>query len=160
MIYKYIVLLLFMAILGGCIDRYNPPAITSPNQYLVVDGFINSGEGPTTFKLSYTRNLIDTTKINYPDGQVFIEGKNSASIELTNAGNGVFTIEQLNLDPSELYRLYIILKDGVKYYSEYVEVKDTPEIDSVSWKHTNDGITIYVNTARCHKQNQILPMEP
>ena len=145
MINKGILFFLVMLLFESCIDRYAPPEVRAPNQYLVIDGFINSGSGPTTFKLSYTRNLVDTTKVNYPNGKVFIESKGSGSFELSNKGNGVFTIEQLDLNSSDLYRLSIILSDGKRYYSDYVEVKNTPEIDSITWKRNNDGVNIYIN---------------
>ena len=146
MINKGILFFLAILLFESCIDRYAPPEVRAPNQYLVVDGFINSGMGSTTFKLSYTRNLVDTTKVNLPNGKVFIEGKSSGSFELTNKGNGVFTIEQLDLNSSDQYRLSIILNGGKKYHSEYVDVKDTPDIDSITWKHNEDGVTIFINT--------------
>jgi hypothetical protein len=140
-------LLLFLSvILGGCLDPYNPPAVTSPEKYLVVDGFINSGSGPTVFRLSYSMNIGDTSSTEIGDAKVFVEGKTGAKFELHHTGKGQYKTDQLSLNPSEEYRLNIILSNNKEYESEYVVVKDTPEIDSVSWEKTKDGIQIFVTT--------------
>ncbi|QNP52840.1 DUF4249 family protein [Hymenobacter qilianensis] len=45
--------------LAGCIDTFEPEVIASAENYLVVDGTINSS-GVTTIRLSRTDNLIST----------------------------------------------------------------------------------------------------
>jgi hypothetical protein len=136
----------FAVLLGACLDPYNPPAIANAEKYLVVDGFINSGQGKTTFKLSYTRDLGDTVKSNYPIGKVYVEGESAGSFELLSKGNGIFEADQLTLNPSEHYRLHIKLTDGKEYYSEFVEVKSTPAIDELAWEKSDDGVKIFVSS--------------
>jgi hypothetical protein len=44
------------------------------------------------------------------------------------------------------YRLHIKTAAGKEYASDYVDVKTSPPIDSISWKRTGDGVQIYANT--------------
>jgi hypothetical protein len=132
--------------LVGCVDPYNPPAIQSAEKFLVVEGFINAGQGATKFKLSYTRNLSDTSKTTYPNARVYVEGESGDSFELINQGSGKFEVGQLNLNPLSKYRLHVKLNDGKEYNSEFVEVKNSPEIDELKWKKSEDGVIIYLST--------------
>ena len=139
--------LAFILIVGNCVDPYNPPALESSERYLVVDGYINSGEGITTFKLSYTDNLNNYSTIPVvPTADVFIESKAGKSFKLNNAKKGVFESNLGGLSIDDQYRLHIIVKDGGEYYSRFEEVKNTPDIDSVFWEHADDGIKINVTT--------------
>src|SRR3954468_16917432 len=45
------------AMMAGCRKPYNPPAISAPNSYLVVEGVINSGADSTIITLSKTVKL-------------------------------------------------------------------------------------------------------
>ncbi len=49
-----------LVLLGmGCKQRFEPPVTAPVNGYLVVDGFINSGNGTTAIKLSRAIALAD-----------------------------------------------------------------------------------------------------
>jgi hypothetical protein len=52
----------------------------------------------------------------------------------------------LNLNPAIRYRIYIQTSNNKEYASDYVNLKTTPSIDSVTWTVENDGIQIYVTT--------------
>src|SRR6185437_7325801 len=54
------------------------------------------------------------------------------------------------LDPSQQYRLKIVLADNTTYLSDFVPVKTTPAIDSIGYIEQNDGLQFYLNT---HDQN-------
>src|SRR5258708_2508124 len=54
-------LIMFMI---SCRKPYNPPAITAPGSYLVVEGVINAGADSTNIKLSKTVNLSGTVTAN------------------------------------------------------------------------------------------------
>src|SRR5205085_697162 len=69
------------------------------------------------------------------------------SYQLQNENNGVYDAPPLNINGNKKYRLHIFTADGKEYASDYVPVKITPPIDSVSWKfNQTGGINIYVNT--------------
>lgn len=132
----------------GCREKYVPNLNLPATSYLVVEGFINSGTGPTTITLTRTTKLVDTSKIFYErKATVSVEGKiNTTAFPLTETGPGVYTISQLTLNVNDQYRVYIKTQAGKEYVSDYSAVRTTPDIDSVSWKSVNTGVQIYANT--------------
>ena len=143
--YKYYLVGL-LCWLGSCVDPYRPDVIQAPNNYLVVDGFINSN-GTTTIRLSRTANL-DDGKI--PAGEtnalVYMEEEDGPQFILTEAMDGNYTSQPLQLNPNRRYRLRIRTQNNQEYASDFVENKITPPIDSISWKAENNALQIYVNT--------------
>jgi hypothetical protein len=144
---KLFIYILFLIIAAGCKEKYLPP-VQSPNTgYLVVEGFINSGQEPTSITLTRTTKLYDSVNIIYEHNAVVnIEGENQESFPLSETGNGVYLSSSLNLNKNEKYRLKIKTQDGKEYASDFASVKSTPDIDSLSWKRENGGVKIYVNT--------------
>jgi hypothetical protein len=132
---------------GGCREPYNPPAITAPTAYLVVEGVINSGGDSTIIKLSKTVGIASKSVLNPVIGaSVMVQNnQNSTVLPLTGDGNGNYVAVGLNLSPSLQYRLAIITKDG-SYRSDFAAIKPTPPIDSVGYKITANGVQLYVNT--------------
>lgn len=143
---KILCFLIPLAFAISCKEAYNVPSPSPPTGYLVVEGFINSGDGPTVITLSRTTKLYDSVDIVYEyRAQVSIEGENSETFALSETGNGTYTSEQLSLNSNEKYRIHISTQDGKEYQSDFAAVKTTPPIDSISWKREN-GVGIYINT--------------
>jgi hypothetical protein len=74
--FKYKVVAFILCWIAGCKKPYEPFVITARNNYLVVDGYINTSlNGVTTINLSRARNLGDTTfdVLHESNGQVTIE---------------------------------------------------------------------------------------
>jgi len=144
----YFFLLLFVSFIH-CKKQYNPPAIESINSYLVVDGFINANPNEnSTFILSRTKKLTDTTSqtISELNAQVFVINKSGSSIPLIDINrNGNYTSTLLNLNSSDQYALKIITSDGHQYVSDFVPVKKSPPIDSLTWRQ-DSSLTVYLNT--------------
>lgn len=132
--------------LGSCIEPYRPEIIQAPNNFLVVDGFINSN-GVTSIRLSRTVNLDGAT---IPPGEararVQIEEEGGPQYNLTEGRDGNYISPALQLNPSRRYRLRIRTQNNQEYASDFIENKITPPIDSISWKPERDGLQIYVNT--------------
>jgi Domain of unknown function (DUF4249) len=139
---------IFLILLQSCKKPYEPPAILANNNYLVVDGFINTTpNGITTIKLSRTRNLADTV-VNIPElgANIAIENKSGVFYPLGSRGSdGTYTSNLLNLGSNAELRLNIILSNGNKYISDFVRSKQTPPIDSISWIQKED-VDIYVSS--------------
>jgi hypothetical protein len=133
---------------AGCREPYEPPATKSVNNFLVVDGFINGGNDSTFITLTRTRSLEDTVpQIPELHAHVSVEGEISGINPLQDLGNGLYSIDHLNISITEKCRLKITTSDGKEYISDYVPFKQTPPIDSVVWKQDNNpGVTIYINT--------------
>ena len=146
-IHQIIKYTLIVLVAVTCKKPYEPPEITAINNFLVVDGYINTAPGSsTTITLSRARRLIDTvTSIPELYAQVFIENNNGSRYPLQEIGDGKYTSAQLTLNSSNTYRLDITTANGRNYQSEFVPVIQTPVIDSLSWKREKD-VTIYVNT--------------
>lgn len=142
----YIITGCLLIALSGCKEPYLPPQIIQTSSYLVVDGFINSGGDSTIIKLSRTRNLSDTAKtINEEYAVVTIESEAGNQMRLTYTGNGNYTAPFLPIQASQKYRLQIQTLSGETYQSDFVPVKQTPAIDSLSW-HQDGGVSVSVNT--------------
>ena len=144
----YFFLLLFLPFIQ-CKKQYNPPAIETINSYLVVDGFINANSNEsTTFILSRTKKLTDTTSqtLSELNAQVFVINKSGSSFALIDAArNGNYTSPKLNLNSSDQYALKITTSDGHQYISDFVPVKKSPPIDSLTWRQ-DSSLTVYLNT--------------
>ncbi len=146
-------LLIFIFILPAafsCRKPYEPAVIKVDYNYLVVEGVINAGANAvTTIVLSRTKNLTDTNTAKAETGaNVVIEGQNGTSFILTSQGNGSYNSQPLNLSSTTNYRLNIRTTDGGVYQSDFVPVKPSPPIDSLSWKQdtSSKDVIIYAHT--------------
>jgi len=144
---RNIAIIILIVIFGSCKKAYNPPAIEAPNNYLVVDGYVNlSPNSITTFILSRSRNLVDTV-INIPElnAQVFVQNNQGAAYTLFDVNHtGVYSSNTLNLSLSNKYRIKIITADGHQYLSDYITGKISPPIDSLTWEQNTD-VSIFIN---------------
>lgn len=142
-------LLLLITGLTTCREPFAPPAITQPNRFLVVDGFINTGPNTiTTFNLNRTRNLGDTTIIGIPElnAQISIVGSNGNTYPLTDTVDpGIYSSAPLTLDVTQLYHIVISTTAGEKFSSDPVPCLANPPIDSVFWRQPFD-LSIYAST--------------
>lgn len=142
LLYSCIVLLAL-----GCKERFEPPITQPVNGYLVVDGTINSGTGPTTIRLSRAITLADSTRPrNERNAIVRVEGEDNSQFVLSETAQGSYSSPQLILNTNVKYRLYISTSDGKEYRSDYTNVIKTPPIDGIRWEQPANGLEIYVNT--------------
>jgi len=138
---------ILIILLAGCKERFEPPAIATNTNYLVVEGLLNAGQGPTNITLSRTAKLVDSVYFKPErNAVVTVEGSDNSTYPLLESGSGSYMAGQLLLKPNTTYRLHIKTKDGKEYASDYVAVKRTPEIDSISWKQDANGVQLYANT--------------
>jgi hypothetical protein len=144
-------LILLVAIAASCKKPFNPVILSTSNNYLVVEGIINSGSDSTFIKLSRTVKLSGKTSASPElNAIVTVEGDQNTSYPLTETGRGNYSSAGLNLDNSHKYRLSIKTSNGKQYLSDYVDVVNSPPIDSVSYDAQGalsvPGVNIYVNT--------------
>jgi hypothetical protein len=139
-------LIFLMMLFAACKQVYEPPVITAPNRFLVVEGVINTTPASrTTITLSRTRNLVDTVVTDPIKGAIVrIESKAGSTYLLAEQANGQYVSAQLSLNPNDSYRLRIST-NGTEYNSEFVQAKTTPAIDSITWQQDKD-VTIYANS--------------
>jgi hypothetical protein len=138
---------LLMLLVGGCKEKYIPNLNLSVASFLVVEGFINSGTGPTVITLTRTTKVIDTAdRIYERNADVSVQAENGSSIKLSETAPGVYSTPQLTLNTGIRYRVYIKTSNSREYASDFSAVRRTPDIDSVSWKRTDEGVQTFVNT--------------
>ena len=142
--------LAWVAVLGlglaGCVDKFAPPAVTNPPNYLVVDGTINLS-GVTTVRLTRTRSLGAGTPTPVETGaSLTIADETGASYPLAEQGNGYYASAALALGASHQYQLRLRTSAGRQYASNLVAGKVSPAIDSVTWASEADGVQVFVNT--------------
>ena len=137
------IFILFVTV--GCIEPYPTPDRNSTTHTLVVDGFLNATENVIRLKLSRTVDLRSTDTVN-PESkaQVYIEEKSGTKHLLNEISSGLYE-RFINLDLTKNYRIEINTK-GKKYLSDFIEVLQSPSIDSLSWRPTGDGLSILVST--------------
>jgi len=130
-----------------CKQEYIPPVNEENENLLVVEGFLNSGQGTTTIRLSRSVELTDTTQKKFELGaKVNVEGENGSSFVLAGNTRGEYSIAQLPLLNNVKYRLHIKTIDGKEYASDFAQIKGTPPIDSITWQRESEGVRLYVNT--------------
>jgi hypothetical protein len=142
-----IILVLGLFFISSCKDPYKVELRPTDQSLLVVEGFLNIGE-TTTFRLSRTVNLYDNISQQAElNAYLTVEGKDNTTGYLIDKGSGVYETYLPFLEVGKQYRLRIHTSDGKEYLSDYVEVKNNPVIDSVSWKQQqNDDVRISVST--------------
>jgi hypothetical protein len=123
--------LLFISI-AACKDKYNPDIHLSSDGLLVVEGFINAGNGATTISLSRTAAINHIAELPEPGAQIEVQSESGASFPLSEDTIGKYSINQLSIDASRKYRLHIKTADGKEYLSDFSEVKQSNPIDSIS----------------------------
>jgi len=151
--FKYLLLLLLLSMtvfsIYHCKKPFLPPAIRTGNNYLVVDGIINTGtDGVTVINLNRTRNLGDTLVTGIPELRATVDIVSSSGTAYAlhdTAGNGIYASAPLSLDITQSYRIAITTSDGRKYQSDLVPCKTTPAIDSFYWEQPHD-LTFYLDT--------------
>lgn len=127
------------------VKPFVPPPSARDLNYLVVDGSIVTGDS-TTIRLSRTGNISDSFQvIPETNAHVFIQGQLNGEVSLRETNNGIYTTDGSLITEGDKYRLRIITQNGKEYLSDEVDVKRSPEIDSVEWAQ-NDDVFIYVNT--------------
>ena len=145
---KYnLISLLPALIFFGCLDPYSPPDVKSDVDILVVDGFLSYTSSSIAVRLSHAIAL-DSAGTPPPErnAAVALEDQDGASVTLNGTDDGYYTAAGLNVDIARQYRLHIKTSGGKEYFSDYVDVIKTPDIDSVAWRAGNQKLTIYVNT--------------
>ncbi len=144
---RQVIFLLVLIFLMSCKKLISPPAINAPNNYLVVNGSIVSGDS-TIINLSRTFNITTGAAQPKPElnATVTIEGSQGQSYALTPKNNGNYVSAALNLSAAQTYRLKITTSNGKQYASDFVPLKNAPPVDSLGYAITANGLQINLNT--------------
>lgn len=144
--HKVLYILMLLSVMHSCKKPYSPVIDETANTILVVEGTIAAGvNAENTFLLSRLRPLQDTT-LNDPESgaSVIIESQNGSSYALNENERGIYRAG-LTLPATDKYRLKISTRNGRQYQSEFLEVKKSPPIDSLTWVQDGD-VRIFLHT--------------
>lgn len=142
----YYTTLLLITLAISCREPYEIDSGFGQGGFLVVDGYINIGEGVTTIKLSRTTPIdVAATQVAETGATIFIED-DQFTYPLSELAEGIYVSEELELPLGRDYRVRIITSDDKIYLSEYTSAVETPKIDSVTWQQNDEGVKIFVNT--------------
>ncbi|WP_377097095.1 DUF4249 domain-containing protein [Mucilaginibacter calamicampi] len=136
-------------LLYACKEKYLPAVKDVNVNYLVVDGFINTGADSTIFSISRTFKLDNKATVAPEKGAIVnLESDGGLSFALLELPikPGTYAIPALNLDQTKKYRLRIRTKDNRTYLSDFVESKISQPIDDVKYDFKNDNLNVYTNT--------------
>jgi hypothetical protein len=131
---------------AACVDPYDPPYSDKAVNFLVVDGFLNSGSKSAEIKLSIAVPLASSTVSNpLSKAVVQIEGEDGTRILLPETRSGTYSAASLNVSTGKKYQLRIKTASQ-EYLSDVVELKLSPVLDSVNWRVASNGISIDVDS--------------
>jgi hypothetical protein len=135
----------------ACVEPYPAPDIADDLSILVVDGSIDASNGIATVRLTHTTKLTEEAGSPAEKGAlVSVRTESGDSYILAELDSGRYIAEGMPIDPLQRYQLYIRVQGGEEYISDYVTLKKTPPIDSVTWRPDGDGVSIMANT---HDEN-------
>ncbi|EAZ81240.1 DUF4249 domain-containing protein [Algoriphagus machipongonensis] len=136
-----------LIVLGSCREPYNAEIEPSDLKVLVVEGYLDTEGIPSIMSLSYTRNITQEDGFTpiYPSANVFLESEGGQQYPLTALGQGNFEFAY-DIPENELYRLRILMDDGVSYTSDPIKPIITPEIIDVGYERNEQGVEVYLTT--------------
>ena len=140
------ILLTMTTLQTGCLESYQPPVVPGDANMLVVDGFLNSVDGTVTVRLTHSIPL-SPEEAAPPELGAFVtlQQDDGSSYDLQEQGEGSYVLNELTVDTGAQYRLHIRTADSQEYESALVGIKQTPPIDSLTWRATPEGIYVNVN---------------
>ena len=149
-ILSFVVIIVGILALEGCVVPFSPPEVSTPGRFLVVDGFLNTnGVDSSSVMLTYTQVVSNkntfTTELR---ARVTVEGNKGSIYTFTEIGKGLYRLPAQRVNFSEQFRIRIKTAANKEYLSDYVEVKQTPPIDSITYKIAADksSVQVLVNT--------------
>jgi hypothetical protein len=137
-----------LVITSACVEPYTPPASKNIPDILVIDGFLNSTEGSVAVTLTKAMNLSDTgAPPLVEDATIYLEDSNAGQLMLNYQSNGRYELTGLSVNHNNEYRIRVVTDSNKEYVSDFITLKTTPEIDSVTWAPVDDsGVEIKVNS--------------
>ncbi|WP_428654353.1 DUF4249 domain-containing protein [Runella sp.] len=137
-------------VLNSCVLPFTPPEVSSASRFLVVDGFLNTGSKDSS-RITLTYSQVVSNKNTFAaelKAQVIVEGDKGSTFTFTEIGKGLYRLAPRAFNEAENYRIRIKTAAKKEYLSDFVAVKNTPPIDSITYKVADDkgSVQIKVNT--------------
>ena len=133
--------------LESCVIPFSPPEVASADRFLVVDGFLNTnGKDSSRITLTYTQVVSNKNTFSTElKAQVIVEGDKGSTFTFTEIGKGLYRLAPRVFNTAENYRIRIKTTGKKEYLSSYVAPKQTPPIDSITYKIASDKQSVQIN---------------
>ena len=142
-----IVLIFCMTWLSSCRDPYQPPTVLAQSNLLVVDAFLDGTDQSCSVVLSRSQNVSDSkARPMEKNATVQLQDSEGNAYLLKETSDGKYSVSNIIIDTQMKYQLSIKTEAGKSYLSSQVEIRNTPPIDDVTWKATDQGLQFYVST--------------
>ncbi len=133
--YRHMLLVLALALLLGCEERYTPDIVRMAPDQLVVDGMISNLPGPYVVKLSLTSSLDNPHYIPAPGYGVSIADDLGNTWTLYESRPGTYqTPENTQAVVGRKYKLILQSPDNRHYESDYETLRSPTPLDTVYHK--------------------------
>src|SRR5215831_12589203 len=130
-----------LLLLAACREPYQPPTVSAQSDLLVIDGFLDGTDKSCSVVLSRSQNVSDPkSPPMVKNANVQLEDDAGNKYTLIESSDGNYSVANVIIDTQIKYRLNITTAEGKNYQSDYVEIKDTPPIDSLTWQASDQGI--------------------
>ncbi|MCD4731084.1 MAG: DUF4249 domain-containing protein, partial [Bacteroidales bacterium] len=126
-------LMMILVSFTACEDRYWPDLGDKYQDLLVVEGMITNDPGPYTLKLSLSTSVDHPVYLPLPGYEAIINDNSGNTEILTEVEPGIYktAVDGIQGVPGRKYQLTIQSPDGKTYQSDFDELKEPVEIDSV-----------------------------
>jgi hypothetical protein len=132
--------------MSGCVEPFNLSIPLSSINVLVIDGFVNASDSTIQVILSRAVSVSSSDSSYAENGaQVSIEADDGSHYTLSEGVAGYYTGKALT-SPGYKYKLIVTTQDQRKYSSDFIDILETPPIDSVYWTASPDGIALYLDS--------------
>lgn len=137
--------LVFIIVMCGCLDPYAPPVADGKLDILVVDGFMDQQSAQVRLTKAVPLATEDGLYPVESGAVVTIEAESGARYSVPEISPGNYSRTNVGFPSGERYRLHITTPTREEYFSQYIELKSSPSLDSVTWRPFEDGVAIYVH---------------
>jgi hypothetical protein len=136
-----------LVMLDGCILPFTPPEVTAADRFLVIDGFLNTGgKDSSRITLTYTQ-LVSNKNSFTPElrAQVIVEGDKGSTFLFTEIGKGLYRLAPRTFNLNENFRIRVKTTGKKEFLSDFTTPKQTPPIDSITYKIATDRSSLQIN---------------
>ncbi|NJK86265.1 MAG: DUF4249 domain-containing protein [Bacteroidales bacterium] len=134
-----------VTMLYSCLEPFNPTVTETENSYLVFEGIMLNVLNESHIRLSYSQSLNSNIKTQVEaNAIVSVETEPYNIIVFNPIGNGIYSAGIVPWNNYSRCKLKIEIPNRI-YESDFCQIKEAPEIDSITWKADDEGLHILVN---------------
>jgi hypothetical protein len=133
--------------LASCVEPFDPE-IDSYEEILVVDGIVSDEDISAKVRLSRSYSYNEDRSNPESNAIVIVSDEEGNNFTLSETDDGYYTYDKPDLSPvpGKYYKLYIMTSGGSEYESDYQEMLQVPEIDSLYYiDHRGKPSASYIN---------------